>query len=261
MNKQLTRRQFTITASVALGALAVGDGCAAGQSREVRQGRISARPRADATTSLRSGPLGLSAGGRDGVLFVPDPPAARSIPLLVFLHGATQTGAGMLRRIGAAAEAAGAAVLAPDSRATTWDAIRGDFGDDVAFLNQALEYVFARLNVDPARLAIGGFSDGASYALSLGIANGDLFRYAFAFSPGFIRPPTRTGTPRVFITHGTRDAVLPVGCSRRIVPALRQAGYDVSYREFEGGHEVPDMLLQEAMDRLSGRVGHADWGA
>jgi len=78
MNRLLTRRQFTITASVALGALAVGDGCAAGQSREVREGRISARPRADSTTSLRSGPLGLSAGGRDGILFVPDPPAARS---------------------------------------------------------------------------------------------------------------------------------------------------------------------------------------
>ena len=251
MNRLLTRRQFTITASVALGALAVGDGCAAGQSREVREGRISARPRADSTTSLRSGPLGLSAGGRDGILFVPDPPAARSIPLLVFLHGATQNGAGMLRRIGAAAEAAGAAVLAPDSRATTWDAIRGNFGDDVVFLNQALEYVLARLNVDPARLAIGGFSDGASYALSLGLANGDLFPRVMACSPGFIIQAPAHGHPRVFCSHGTSDQILPIDqCSRVIVPRLTQMGYDVTYREFDGRHELPPAIATEALNWL-----------
>ena len=81
----------------------------------------------------------------------------------------------MLRRIGPAADRAGVAVLAADSRGTTWDAIRGGFGDDVAFLNRALEHVFGRLAVDPARVALGGFSDGASYAISLGLANGDLF--------------------------------------------------------------------------------------
>ena len=251
MNKLPTRRQFTVTAGLALGALAVGDGCAAGQSRELREGRISARPRADSTTSLRSGPLGLSTGGRDGVLFVPDPPAARSIPLLMFLHGATQNGAGMLRRIGAAAEAAGAAVLAPDSRATTWDAIRGNFGDDVAFLNQALEYVFARLNVDPARLAIGGFSDGASYGLSLGLANGDLFPKVMACSPGFIVQAPPHEHPRVFCSHGTADQILPIDqCSRVIVPRLKQMGYDVTYREFEGRHELPPAIATEALNWL-----------
>jgi predicted esterase len=30
--------------------------------------------------------------------------------------------------------------------------------------------------IDPARVAIGGFSDGATYALSLGLINGDLFK-------------------------------------------------------------------------------------
>jgi len=247
----LTRRQFTVTAGLALGALAVGDGCAAGQSREVREGRISARPRAESTTSLRSGPLGLSAGGRDGVLFVPDLPPARSIPLLVFLHGATQNGAGMLRRIGAAAEAAGAAVLAPDSRATTWDAIRGNFGDDVVFLNHALEYVFARLNVDPARLAIGGFSDGASYALTLGLANGDLFTHIIAFSPGFITPAPPSGRPPIFVSHGTADQVLDIDVtSRVIVPRLKNAGYTVTYREFAGPHAVPTPIAREAMEWL-----------
>src|SRR5436190_993778 len=79
------------------------------------------------------------------------------------------------------------------------------FGEDVAFLNRALESVFARLAVDPARVAIGGFSDGATYALSLGLANGDLFPRVVAFSPGFIISAPPHGRPRFFLSHGISD--------------------------------------------------------
>jgi poly(3-hydroxybutyrate) depolymerase len=47
--------------------------------------------------------------------------------------------------------------------------------------------------VDPQRICVSGFSDGASYALSLGLANGDLFTHVAAFSPGFMRPPCTQG--------------------------------------------------------------------
>jgi phospholipase/carboxylesterase len=64
-----------------------------------------------------------------------------------------------------------------------------------------------------------GFSDGASYALSLGLTNGDLFRHVIAFSPGFMAPAARRGEPPVFVSHITRDGVLPIGVtSHRIVP-------------------------------------------
>jgi predicted esterase len=33
-----------------------------------------------------------------------------------------------------------------------------------------------------------------------------------------------------------------------IVPELRNAGYDVTYREFDGGHEVPAEISEEALD-------------
>jgi predicted esterase len=55
----------------------------------------------------------------------------------------------------------------------------------------------------------------------------------------------------VFVSHGTRDDVLPIDrTSRRIVPALRDDGYDVTYREFDGGHVVPPEVAREAVDRL-----------
>jgi predicted esterase len=43
--------------------------------------------------------------------------------------------------------------------------------------------------------------------------------------------------------------VLPIDrCSRRIVPTLRRAGYDVTQREFDGGHAVPPEVVHDAAD-------------
>jgi phospholipase/carboxylesterase len=103
-------------------------------------------------------------------------------------------------------------------------------------------------------VAVGGYSDGASYALSLGIANGDLFSHVLAFSPGFLTPTGQRGSPRIFVVHGTRDRWLPIdSCSRRIVPRLERAGYEVLYREFEGGHVVPPGIAREAAIWLADR--------
>ena len=165
-----------------------------------------------------------------------------------YCYGAGGTGQGVLRRLGSAADEAGVAVLAPDSRDSSWDAIRGGFGPDVAFVNRALERVFETVAVDAARMAVGGFSDGATSALSLGLINGDLFRRVAAFSPGFVVEGTMQGKPRFFISHGIADRILPIDrCSRPIVRGLRKRGYDVTFREFDGGHEVQASIAREGM--------------
>jgi predicted esterase len=182
------------------------------------------------------------------VLQLPAKAASGPLPLLVMLHGATGSGDGVLRRVASAADEAGVAVLAPDSRDGTWDAIRGDFGADVVFIDRALERVFATVAIDPARVAIGGFSDGATYALSLGLINGDLFGRVVAFSPGFIVDGAAHGRPRFFVSHGTADPILPIDrCSRVIVPGLRRRQYDVTFREFDGGHQVPPDIAVDAL--------------
>jgi predicted esterase len=57
-----------------------------------------------------------------------------------------------------------------------------------------------------------------------------------SFSPGFMAPAGRAGSPRTFVSHGTRDEVLPIDlCSCRIVPELERGSYEVTYREFDGG--------------------------
>src|SRR5262249_11709837 len=113
----------------------------------------------------------------------------------------------------------------------------------------ALAMTFNRCAVDPAHLGIGGFSDGASYALSLGLTNGDRFTHILAFSPGFVPPAAQVGSPLIFVSHGPRDPVLPIDrCSRRIVPRLERAGYDVTYVEFDGPHTVPPEIARRGLD-------------
>jgi phospholipase/carboxylesterase len=154
----------------------------------------------------------------------------------------------MLRRLESFAEEAGVAVLAPDSRRATWDAIREEFGLDVRFIERALDKVFSLVDVDPARITVGGFSDGATYALSLGLINGDLFRRIIAFSPGFYIGGQAFGRPEIFISHGTSDPILPIDrCSHRIVPALKKQGYTVTFRQFDGAHEIPPHIAREGM--------------
>jgi phospholipase/carboxylesterase len=168
------------------------------------------------------------------------------------LHGAGGTAQAM-RFTFALGDEFGVPILAPDSRGRTWDVILGGFGPDVAFINAALQHTFERIAVDAGRIGIGGFSDGASYALSLGVANGDLFTHVLAFSPGFMAPAGRREKPHIFISHGIGDEVLPIDrTSRTIVPDLERRGYNVRYREFNGPHTVPPDLAREAFGWLKG---------
>jgi phospholipase/carboxylesterase len=208
---------------------------------------LRARPRKMTSSSLRPGASTVPlSNGRQGVLAVPD---GEISGLVVALHGAGGQPAGALRLFDGVAARVGLAMLAPASAGTTWAMLRRGPDPDTPALDIALGRLFQEHPFDPARVAIAGFSDGASYALSLGLANGTLFPKVVAFSPGFEAADRHQGRPAFFITHGTRDEVLPINrTSRRIVPALRRNGYDVTYQEFDGGHAVPPQFAVEAAD-------------
>lgn len=215
-----------------------------------RQGRIATRPPRRPRLGFTTGLERLQVdGGAGGLLYVPaGVRPERPAPLVLVLHGAGATAQHGLELLLGQADDAGLVLVAPSSQGQTWDLLLGGYGPDVAWIDRALAEAFQRLPVDPSRLAVGGFSDGASYAISLGLTNGDLFSHVLAFSPGFAAPARRRGGPRLFLSHGTRDRVLPIdACSRRLVPQLRQAGYQVRYREFEGGHTIPAAIARDAV--------------
>ena len=246
----LSRRVFLRITASALALPAVwscGDGFT---EPGIGNPRLSARPgEPTLTPTIGYTPLELGTS-RDGFLWVPSGYDARTAaPLVVALHGAGQS-ADFWASYRNRADDRGFVLLVPESRGATWDVLNTGFGPDVAFIDDALAFAFASCRIDATRIALAGFSDGATYTLSLGVSNGDLFTHLIAYSPGFIRATDPIiGRPPIFVSHGTDDPILSYDNTRNdLVPRLQDEGYAVTFQSFVGGHTVPPAISEQALD-------------
>jgi len=217
-----------------------------------------------AKASAQTGSTGLQKlSGRNGLLYVPVS-HTEPLPLLILLHkagGSPKEWFAGGESFAPYAEKGRFIILAPESPSQSWGTGPKNWGYDYVEINRALEEAFARCTIDHTRLAIGGFSDGASYALSLGLANGDVFDYIIAFSPGYIVKAHARGRrgnnnevqiPLVYIAHGTADNVLPIASTSRIfASSLKKNGYNVEFHEFSGSHYLSRRVVDQAMTWLT----------
>jgi predicted esterase len=61
------------------------------------------------------------------------------------------------------------------------------------------------------------------------------------------------GAPRIYISHGRRDEVLPFArCGEALAGRLSRAGYDVLFQPFQDGHIVPYASVLAAFARFLG---------
>ena len=230
---RITRRGFLATVGAAGACASLGAQQAQQLPRELIPGPHS---------------LKVAEGDRDGLYFIPKDyqPGVR-MPLFIVLHGAGGTAQGTQYMFPLADEF-GAILIAPDSRdERTWDGVLRSWGPDVDYIAAAVGQVSRLCSIDRARLTVAGFSDGASYSLSFGISFGDTFSRIISMSPGVMQPMDARGKPKIFISHGTNDQVMPIDeTSRRFVPRLKNLGYDVTYREYEGAHRPSPPIVREA---------------
>ena len=200
-------------------------------------------------------PLGLSDDGRDGVLFVPKAyQEGTPMPLVMMLHGFGGWGDSQ-RAMFALAEELGFIVIAPESRDITWGKEIPGFDADVRYLGAAYRRVTSILDIDGEHVALGGQSDGAGYALTMGLAYGDVWNHLVILAGGgLIEPLRRKGKPRIFIAQGVKDTTMPPDASgRKNAALLKKEEYDVTYREHEGGHRTPPEITREAILWFLGR--------
>ena len=217
-----------------------------------RHGRLAVRLDRPLAPATRTGLLTFDGPGGDLIAlgYVPEAGDSSAYRLVLLLHGAGGSPRHALDLLLPVADEHRLLLLAPKSVASTWDLIIDGFGPDVRRIDRVLEGILSQYPID--RTAVGGFSDGASYALSIGLTNGDFFDAILAFSPGFAAPMVDHGQPPVFVSHGVADRVLPIdACSRRLVPRLEKLGYRVTYEEFDGGHEVPAVMVDRAVTWLA----------
>lgn len=208
---------------------------------------------------------GFTALGEVGHVYRPSTLPAGPRPFILLLHGAGGDARQFLEMLKPVADERGYIMAAAKSLAATWDipanmatgsgvgvGVANDvpnFGPDVPRIDAMLREIFARVTIDPKQVVLVGFSDGASYALSLSLANSDVFPSVVALSPGFVKLPAKfEAGQRVFIAHGTRDEVIPFPAAKRIAEVLRSKQLSVRFRPFEGVHAVSRAVLLEGLD-------------
>jgi phospholipase/carboxylesterase len=198
---------------------------------------------------------GISRVAGGAILYAPSHVQANA-PLIVLLHGAGGNAREFLNRFKGDADRTGALLLSLQSTGRTWPQSRRAIGAENSKIDAAVMEVLARASVDRRRVIALGFSDGASYALTLALAKPDVFRGVVALSPGYaFAPPRVDSKQRIFITHGRRDTVLPFTNVRdQLVPALERVGYHPQVRWFNGGHVIDPDALQAGISYALGRT-------
>jgi phospholipase/carboxylesterase len=192
-------------------------------------------------------------GGRTALMRVTSGSSPRGKALALVLHGAGGGSRDGLYAFRGGWNEPGLVMVAPAAAGSTWSFLRGS-DVDLPYVDRSLARAFDRCRIDPRRIGVGGFSDGATYALTLGLVNGNLFRAVMALSPGGVLAENAVGKPRVFIAHGTLDDVLPISrTSDVIVRRLRSLGYSVTYRKFRGGHKVLPAISRASVRWFLGR--------
>ena len=195
--------------------------------------------------------LGIADGERDGTVYVPQSyKKGVPMPILVMLHGFRSTSEAV-RYTFPLAEEFGVIVVAPESRDMTWGQEIPGFDTDSRYIGMAFRWVSEVLTIDPARVAMGGVSDGANYALNMGLAYGDTFNHLMIYSAGTLAPFRKQGKTKIFLAHGTHDEQMPIDrTGRKFAVELKEGGYDITYREYEGGHGAPLPVVRESFEWL-----------
>lgn len=254
MSQNISRRALVQGGASAL-ALLAGCGTETILSPNVTIGspRLSARPRNPFTFRLASGTHWLTVGGVEMLVYMPASARGRGrVPVAVFLHGAGRIALPFVEGHQAMADAHGVMVVAPYSKTETWDVFGGTgYNEDIAALDLVMQWVFYQVPASPRGIALTGFSDGATYALAVGRANGDLFTRVVAYSPWALIDTERVGHAPMLITHGVGDGIANYGVTaNEIVPTLRGEGHDVEFIGFNGGHAVPADIVERVVREL-----------
>jgi polyhydroxybutyrate depolymerase len=167
-------------------------------------------------------------------------PATKPAPLVIVLHGNTQTGADMAARTSwpAVAKREGFGVVFPNGLNRAWADLRPNTKragrappegtDDVGFIVALIEKFIADGVADPGRIYVTGLSNGGAMTMSLICARADLFAAAASVIFNLTDDMAASCHPAkqvpMLMINGTADPLIPYqggrGTSRFAVPGF-----------------------------------------
>ena len=142
----------------------------------------------------------------------------QELPLLILLHGLTQTGAGVMGITGfnEIAEQHNFIVCYPDGINNAWNAnmnVTVSTADDKGFIETLTHYFQDNFNTDPLKQYLCGFSNGGFMSHKMACESSECFA-AIATISGNMSDTTYSNctpqfSPAILHIHGTADAIVP----------------------------------------------------
>jgi phospholipase/carboxylesterase len=110
--------------------------------------------------------------------------------------------------------------------------------------------------LNPERLVIGGFSQGAMIATEIAmqqpedIAGLVIYSGVMLDEKGWTSKASALKGKRFFQSHGTNDPVLPFSAGQKLFDLFKRSGLEGEFAAFPGGHEIPMNVIQKTQAYL-----------
>ena len=127
----------------------------------------------------------------------------------------------------------------------------------LTFIDEAIE----TYRIDPLRVYLMGFSQGAIMSFSVGLTHPEKIAGIVAMSgrvlpeivPHIAAPEALRDLP-IFVAHGTEDQVLLIHHGRAARELLQRLPVALTYREYPMGHQISDQSLADIAGWLAQRL-------
>ena len=190
-------------------------------------------------------------------------------PLVIVLHGNTQTGADMASRTSwpAVAKREGFGVVFPDGLNRAWADLRPNAKragrsppegtDDVGFIVTLIEKFVGDGSADPKRIYVTGVSNGGAMTMTMICARADLFAAAASVIMNLTDESANACHPSrpvpMLVMNGTADPLIPYqggrGTSRYAVPGFWSTEKTLDFWRRANGCDMQDAAIADLDDR------------
>ena len=107
-----------------------------------------------------------------------------------------------------------------------------------------------------SHIVLGGFSQGGAMTLDVGFG---LPLAGLVVLSGYLHAPLKPSqvpSSPALVVHGTQDSVVPLAAAHQVRDCLQGLGVDLTYREYNMGHEIQPIVLTQVQNFVNQLFAH-----